>query len=167
MKGNMQVETSSSSSEDKDDACDDDEDQAYTLSSEVDEGTTKIVRKAMRLIHKLNLMGVPIQVEDILFNIDRKEQRTKGRYKCDKKGHFEEDCQNKPTSKDKKRGARVRLIQQLRLGMNHLVKMMPNTRDTTTSIHRHVLFISALWHDVTLMTHPIMRVRIVLMKTHL
>jgi hypothetical protein len=29
----------------------------------------------MRMIRKINLMGVPLQVEDLLFNIDKKKQR--------------------------------------------------------------------------------------------
>jgi hypothetical protein len=29
----------------------------------------------MRMIHKMNLMDVLIQVDDILFNIDRKEKK--------------------------------------------------------------------------------------------
>jgi hypothetical protein len=31
------------------------------------------------MIHKIYLMGVPLQVEDILFNIDRKKQKKKER----------------------------------------------------------------------------------------
>lgn len=41
----------------------------------------------MRMIHKMNLMDVLIQVDDILFNIDRKEKK-KECFGCDKKGHF-------------------------------------------------------------------------------
>jgi hypothetical protein len=29
----------------------------------------------MGMIRKINLMGVPLQVEDLLFNIDRKKQK--------------------------------------------------------------------------------------------
>jgi hypothetical protein len=29
----------------------------------------------MGMIRKINLMGVPLQVEDLLFNIDREKQR--------------------------------------------------------------------------------------------
>lgn len=55
------------------------------------------------MIHKINLMGVLIQVEDILFNVDRKEQRKKGCFECGEKGHYWENCPNKATPK-KKRG---------------------------------------------------------------
>jgi hypothetical protein len=36
----------------------------------------------MGMIHKINLMGVPLQVEDLLFNIDRKKQRKRGCFAC-------------------------------------------------------------------------------------
>jgi hypothetical protein len=42
----------------------------------------------MRMIHKINLMGVPLQVDDLLFNIDRKKQRKIGCFACGEKGHF-------------------------------------------------------------------------------
>jgi hypothetical protein len=32
----------------------------------------------MGMIRKINLMGVPLQVEDLLFNIDKKKQRKRG-----------------------------------------------------------------------------------------
>jgi hypothetical protein len=46
----------------------------------------------MWMIHKINLMGVPLQVEDLLFNIDRKKQRKKGCFACGEKGHFRGNC---------------------------------------------------------------------------
>jgi hypothetical protein len=36
----------------------------------------------MGMIRKINLMGVPLQVEDLLFNIDRKKQRKRGCFTC-------------------------------------------------------------------------------------
>jgi hypothetical protein len=45
-----------------------------TSSLEVNKDTIKGVRNVTRMIHKMNLMVVPIQVEDILFNIDGKEK---------------------------------------------------------------------------------------------
>jgi hypothetical protein len=32
----------------------------------------------MWMIRKINLMGVPLQVDDLLFNIDRKKKRKRG-----------------------------------------------------------------------------------------
>jgi hypothetical protein len=51
------------------------------------------------MIHKINLIGVPLQVEDLLFNIDRKKQRKRGCFACGEKGHFTDNYPNmaKPT----------------------------------------------------------------------
>jgi uncharacterized coiled-coil protein SlyX len=46
----------------------------------------------MGMIRKINLMGVPLQVEDLLFNIDRKKQRKRGCFVCGEKGHFRDNC---------------------------------------------------------------------------
>jgi hypothetical protein len=46
----------------------------------------------MGMICKINLMGVPLQVEDLLFNIDRKKQRKRGCLACREKGHFRDNC---------------------------------------------------------------------------
>jgi hypothetical protein len=37
-------------------------------------------------------MGVPLPVEDLLFNIDRKKQRKRGCFACREKGHFRDNC---------------------------------------------------------------------------
>jgi FtsZ-binding cell division protein ZapB len=55
----------------------------------------------MGMIHNINLMGVPLQVEDLLFNIDRKKQRKRGCFACGEKGHFRN---NYPTMADPKKG---------------------------------------------------------------
>jgi hypothetical protein len=46
----------------------------------------------MRMIRKINLMGVPMQVEDLLFNIDRKRQRKRECFACGEKSHFRDNC---------------------------------------------------------------------------
>jgi hypothetical protein len=80
MKAKKKLESSSSSSEkdeieeDDDDDDDDDDDQPSTSSLE-DEETDWCVEKIMMMIRKINLMGVPLQVEDLLFNIDRKKAK--------------------------------------------------------------------------------------------
>jgi hypothetical protein len=48
----------------------------------------------MRIIRKINLVGVPLQVKDLLFNIDRKKERRRGCFACEEKGHFWDSCQN-------------------------------------------------------------------------
>jgi hypothetical protein len=58
----------------------------------------------MLMIHKINLMGVSLQVEDLLFNIDRKRQRKRGCFACGEKGHFRDNCPNmaEPTKRRNK-----------------------------------------------------------------
>jgi hypothetical protein len=48
----------------------------------------------MVIICKINLMGMPLQVEDLLFNIDRKKQRKRGCFTYREKGHFRVNCLN-------------------------------------------------------------------------
>jgi hypothetical protein len=75
-KGKKKVSTpSSSSEEEEEEESDDDEDNQPSTSSSEDEETIRRVEKVMGMICKINLMGVPLQVEDLLFNIDTKKQR--------------------------------------------------------------------------------------------
>jgi hypothetical protein len=55
----------------------------------------------MGMICKINLMGVPLQVEDLLFNIDRKKQRKRGCFACREKVNFRDNC---PTMAEPKKG---------------------------------------------------------------
>jgi hypothetical protein len=57
----------------------------------------------MGMIRKINLMGVPLQVKDLLFNIDRKKQRKRGCFACGEKGHFRDSC---PTMAEPKKERR-------------------------------------------------------------
>jgi hypothetical protein len=54
----------------------------------------------MGMIHKINLMGVPLQVEDLLFNIDRKKQRKRGCFACGENDNFRD---NYPTMTEPKK----------------------------------------------------------------
>ena len=89
MKG-KQVETSSSSSsssedeeEDEDDDDDDDEevssndDQSSSSASDLDEESIKLINKVEKMIQRLNVRGVPIQIQDFIFTNQRNEQRKK------------------------------------------------------------------------------------------
>jgi hypothetical protein len=51
------------------------------------------------MIHKINLMGVPMQEEDIIFNIVRKEQRKRRYFTYREKGHYQDNRPNKTTPK--------------------------------------------------------------------
>jgi hypothetical protein len=48
----------------------------------------------MGMIHKINLIGAPLQVENLFFNIDKKKQRKIGCFTCREKGHFRDSCPN-------------------------------------------------------------------------
>jgi hypothetical protein len=92
-KGKKKAPTpSSSSKEEEEEENDDEEDNQPSTSSSEDKETIRRIRKVMRMIRKTNLMGVPLQVEDLLFNIDRKKQRKRGCFACGEKGHFRDNC---------------------------------------------------------------------------
>ena len=79
MKG-KQVETSSSSSsssedeeEDEDDDDDSsDDDQSSSSTSDLDEESIKLINKVEKMIQRLNVKGVPIQIQDFIFTNQRK-----------------------------------------------------------------------------------------------
>ena len=82
MKG-KQVETSSSSSsssedeeEDEDDDSSDD-DQSSSSTSDLDEESIKLINKVEKMIQRLNVKGVPIQIQNFVFTNQRNEQRKK------------------------------------------------------------------------------------------
>jgi hypothetical protein len=92
-KGKKKAPTlSSSSEEEEEEESDDGEDDQPSTSSSEDEETIQRVGKVMVMIRKINLMGVPLQVEDLLFNIDRKKQRKRGCFTYSEKGHFRDNC---------------------------------------------------------------------------
>jgi hypothetical protein len=100
-KGKKKAPTPSSSSEEEEEQSDDDEDNQPSTSSFEDEETIRRVGKVVGMIHKINLIGVPLQVEDLLFKIDRKKQRKRGCFACGEKGHFRDSC---PTMAEPKNG---------------------------------------------------------------
>ena len=71
MKG-KKVETSSSSSsssedEDDDDNDSSDNDQSSSSTSDLDEESIKLINKVEKMIQRLNVKGVPIQIQDFIF----------------------------------------------------------------------------------------------------
>jgi hypothetical protein len=75
-KGKKKAPTPSSSSEEEEEEeeSDDDEDNHPSTSSTEDEERIRRVGKVMGMIRKINLMGVSLQVEDLLFNVDSKSK---------------------------------------------------------------------------------------------
>ena len=110
MKG-KKVKTSLSSSsssedeeEDEDDDDDDDDDddvdssdddQSSSSTSDLDEESIKLINKVEKMIQRLNVKGVSIQIQDFIFTNQRNEQRKKGCYGCGELGYFVEVCPNK------------------------------------------------------------------------
>jgi uncharacterized protein YdaL len=76
-KGKKKAPSTSSSSEEEDKYkdYDDEEDDQASVSSFKDEEIIWCVRKVMRMIHKINLMGVPLQVEDLLLTLAWKSKK--------------------------------------------------------------------------------------------
>ena len=84
MKG-KQVETSSSSSsssedeeeeeEEDDDDDSSDDDQSSSSTSDLDEESIKLINKVEKMIQKLNVKGVPIQIQDLILTDQRNEQK--------------------------------------------------------------------------------------------
>jgi hypothetical protein len=92
-KGKKKASTpSSSSEEEEEEESDDEEDNQPSTSSSEDEETIQRIGKIMGMIRKINLIGVLLQVEDLLFKIDRKKQRKRGFFACGEKGHFRDNC---------------------------------------------------------------------------
>jgi hypothetical protein len=150
-KGKKKAPTpSSSSEEEEEEGSDDDEDNQPSTSSSEDEKIIRRVGKVMGMIRKINLMGVPKQVKDLLFNIDRKKQRKRGCFACGEKGHFRDSC---PTMaeprKRRSKGKGARRLQVSRLRMTLQAKMNLQGRTITDPHHdHHSDHASALWKEV-------------------
>ena len=67
-----------------------------------------------KMIQRLNVKGVPIQIQDFIFTNQRNEQRKKGCYGYGELGHFVEVCQNKPTPKTKKKACKDKVLTLIR-----------------------------------------------------
>ena len=83
MKG-KKVKTSSSSSSSSEDKYEDDDDeeessddQSSSSTSDLDEESIKLIKKVEKMIVRLNVKGVPIQIQDLIFTNQRNEQRKK------------------------------------------------------------------------------------------
>jgi hypothetical protein len=125
MKG-KQVESSSSSSSSSEDEEEDEDDheessdaQAST-SSNIDEDTIKVRENVVKNIHKLNVKGVPIQIEDCLSPTKEESKETKGAMDAAREGILWKIVQTSPhprTRRQEKQKAKP--SQQSRLRMVH------------------------------------------------
>ena len=114
MKG-KQVKTSSSSSssseddeeeenDDDDEGESSDDDQSSSSTSNIDEESIKLINKVEKMIQRLNLKGVPIQIQDFIFTNQRSEQRKKGCYGCGELGALCGSLSKQAHTKDKEDG---------------------------------------------------------------
>jgi hypothetical protein len=82
--------------------------------SNLDEELIKLINKVKKMILRLNIKGVPIQIQDCIFTNQRREQRKRGCYRCDELGHFVEVCPNKTTPKTKKKACKDKALTSVR-----------------------------------------------------
>jgi hypothetical protein len=116
----------------------------------------------MNMIHKINLMGVPLQVEDLLFNIDRKNKGREDSSHVGRRATFRiiSQIQLNP----RRVGAKARRSQRSRLRMMLQVKM--NLQGAATIALHHAFHAlhptNALWQEVTQVSHPLVMIVILI-----
>jgi hypothetical protein len=154
---------SSSSEEEEEEENDNDEDNQPSISSSKDEETIWRVEKVMGMIRKINLMGVPLQVEDLLFNIDGKKQKRENVSHAGRRATSGTVVQIWPNPQ--KGGAKARRLQVSKLGMTLQAKMNLQGRAATDPHHAHQgHHASALWQEIKWVFHPLVMIAVVLMK---
>jgi hypothetical protein len=111
----------------------------------------------MRMIRKINLMGVPLQVEDLLFNINRKSKEKEDASHVGRRVISGITAQIRPNPR---RGrAKARCLQVLRLGTILPAKMNPQETMATTLHHAlHIHYTNALWQEVNQVSHPLVMI---------
>jgi hypothetical protein len=110
MKG-KQVESSSSpssSSEDEEEDEDDDDheessDAQASTSSDIDEDIVKLLEKVVKNIHKLNVKGVPIQIEDCLSPTKEESKGRKDAMDAAREGTLWKIVQTSPQPRTRRR----------------------------------------------------------------
>jgi hypothetical protein len=138
---------SSSSGEEEEEESDDEEDNQPSTSSFEDEETTRHVGKVMGMIHKFNLMGVPLQIEDLLFNIDMKKQRREDASHVGRRATSRTAVQIWPNPQ--RGGAKARHLQVLKLGITLQAKINLQGRAATDPHHaHHGHHVTVLWQEV-------------------
>jgi hypothetical protein len=117
----------------------------------------------MGMIRKINLIGVPLHVEDLLFNIDKKKQRKRGCFTCREKGHLKDSWPN--MAEPIKGRSKGKVLTSVKLGMTLQVKM--NLQGCAAMDPHHVHHghhTSALWQEVKWVFYPLVMIAVVMMK---
>ena len=119
MKG-KQVETSSSSSsssedeeEEEDDDDDDDvdssdDDQSSSSTSDLNEESIKLINKMEKMIQRLNVKGVPIQIQDFIFTNQKMSKERKDAMDAVSWGTLWKFVQTSPHPRQRRRHARTK-----------------------------------------------------------
>jgi hypothetical protein len=121
--------------EEEEEESDDDEDNQPSTSSSEDEETIRCVGKVMGMIRKIDLMGVPLQVEDLLFNIDKKSKEREDASLAGERATLGTIVQL--WLNPQRGGAKARRSQVSRLGMTLPAKKNPQGRAATGPHHVH------------------------------
>jgi hypothetical protein len=101
----------------------------------------------MGMIRKINLMGVPLQVEDLLFNIDRKSKESEDASHAGRRATSGTAVQM--WSNPQRGEAKARRLQVSKLGMTLQAKMNVQGHAATDPYHaHHGHHASALWQEV-------------------
>jgi hypothetical protein len=116
----------------------------------------------MGMICKINLMGVPLQVEDLLFNIDMKKKRKRGCFACGERATLGTTIQIWPNPQ---RGrAKANHLQVSRFEMTLQAKMNLQGHTATDPHHvHHGHHTIALWQEVKQVSHPLVMIVVVMM----
>jgi hypothetical protein len=110
----------------------------------------------MRMIRKINLMGVPLQVEDLLFNIDRKKQREDVLH-VGRRVTFGIIAQIRPSRK--RGGTKARRLQVSKLGMIPQAKMILQRLAAIIPHHApQVHHTNDLWQEAIQVSHPLVMI---------
>jgi hypothetical protein len=135
-KGKKKAPTpTSSSEEEEEEKSDDEKDNQPSTSSFKDKEIIRRVVKVMGMIRKINLMGVPLQVEDLLFNIDRKSKEREDASHARRRATSGTAVQIWPNPQ--RGGAKARRLQVSKLGMTLQTKMNLQGRAAIDTHHTH------------------------------
>ncbi|WVZ79898.1 hypothetical protein U9M48_027423 [Paspalum notatum var. saurae] len=90
-EGKSKKEASSSSSEEEEDS--DEDDQAQRSSDDDDEEEiATLIKRMEKALKKLDSKGIPITIEEIEHNRQRKKERKGGYFGCGEKEHYMDSC---------------------------------------------------------------------------